>query len=124
VLGKLQQTLRYACADMLIVTCVPTAALFQLSLDLTHSCAFMQESHSAAVTALQAELAVSKQETLSAKADGDFSAKEAVLGADKKVQRLTERTAKASCFLLNMMFHSVETAGQAYTQAVPQGSTC
>ncbi|KAL0052859.1 hypothetical protein WJX82_008861 [Trebouxia sp. C0006] len=45
-----------------------------------------QESHSAAVTALQGELAVSKQETLSAKADGDFSVKEAVLGADKKMQ--------------------------------------
>jgi hypothetical protein len=59
----------------------------------------MQESHSAAITALQAELADSKQETLSAKAAGDFSVKEAVLGADKKVQRLTERTAKASCFL-------------------------
>ncbi|DBA86145.1 TPA: hypothetical protein ACH3X1_005657 [Trebouxia sp. C0004] len=53
-----------------------------------------QESHSAAITALQAELADSKQETLSAKADGDLSVKEAVLGADKKVQRLTERTAK------------------------------
>jgi len=49
----------------------------------------MQESHSAAITALQAELADSKQETLSAKAAGDFSVKEAVLGADKKVQRLT-----------------------------------
>ena len=84
----------------------------------------MQESHSAAVTALQAELAVSKQETLSAKADGDFSVKEAVLGADKKVQRLTERTAKASCFFSHVMFHSAETAGQAYTQAVPQGSIC
>ncbi len=98
--------------------------LFQLSLDLTHSCTFMQESHSAAVTALQGELAVSKQETLSAKADGDFSVKEAVLGADKKVQRLTERTAKASCFFLHVMFHRVETARQAYTQAFPQGSTC
>ncbi|KAL0036795.1 hypothetical protein WJX79_010227 [Trebouxia sp. C0005] len=53
-----------------------------------------QESHSAAITALQAELADSKQETLSAKADGDLSVKEAVLSADKKVQRLTERTAK------------------------------
>ena len=82
----------------------------------------MQESHSAAVTALQAELAVSKQETPSAKADGDFSVKEAVLAADKKVQRLTERTAKASCFFLYVMFHSMETAGQAYTQAVHQGS--
>ena len=84
----------------------------------------MQESHRAAVTALLAELAVSKQETLSAKADGDFSVKEAVLGADKKIQRLTERTAKASCFLLHVMFHSVETARQAYTQASPHGSTC
>ncbi len=74
----------------------------------------MQESHSAAVIALQAELAVSKQETLSAKADGDFSVKEAVLGADKKVQRLTERTAKASRFILHMMSHSMETAGQAF----------
>ena len=109
---------------MLIVTSVPTATLFQLSLDLTHSCAFMQESHSAAVTALQAELAVSKQETLSAKADSDFSVKEAILGADKKVQRLTERTAKASCFSLHMMSHSMETAGQAYTQAFPQVSIC
>ena len=89
---------------MLIVTSLPTETLSQLSLDLTHSCALMQESHSAAVIALQAELAVSKQETLSAKTDGDFSVKEAVLSADKKVQRLTERTAKASHSFLYVLF--------------------
>ena len=57
----------------------------------------MQESHAAALAALQTELADSKQETAAAKADAVVSAREAVVGADKKVQRLTERTAKVSC---------------------------
>ncbi|KAA6418625.1 MAG: hypothetical protein FRX49_11450, partial [Trebouxia sp. A1-2] len=54
-----------------------------------------QESHSAAITALQAELADSKQETLSAKADGDLSVKEAVLSADKKELEDFRRKCKA-----------------------------
>ena len=57
----------------------------------------MQESHAGALAALQTELANSKQETAAAKADAVLSAREAVVGADKKVQRLTERTAKVSC---------------------------
>ena len=44
--------------------------------------------------ALEAELSSSKQETMSAKADAEILVKEAGMAADKKVIRLTERTAK------------------------------
>ncbi|KAL3159757.1 hypothetical protein ABBQ38_010163 [Trebouxia sp. C0009 RCD-2024] len=53
-----------------------------------------QETHAASFAALQAELASSKQETVSAKADAAMIVKEAGMAADKKVIRLTERTAK------------------------------
>ena len=54
----------------------------------------MQESHSADIAALQVQLADSKQQTLAAQADAETSVKNAITSADKKVQRLTERTAK------------------------------
>lgn len=44
--------------------------------------------------ALEAELSSSKQETMSVKADAEILVKEAGMAADKKVIRLTERTAK------------------------------
>lgn len=46
--------------------------------------------------ALEAELASSKQEIVSAKADAEVLVKEAGMAADKKVIRLTERTAKVT----------------------------
>ncbi|KAL3157731.1 hypothetical protein ABBQ32_012157 [Trebouxia sp. C0010 RCD-2024] len=52
------------------------------------------ETHAASIAALQAELASSKQETVSAKADAEMLVKAAGMAADKKVIRLTERTAK------------------------------
>ena len=48
------------------------------------------------MAALEAEVAASKQETLAAKTDAEISVKEAIMAADKKVIRLTERTAKVS----------------------------
>lgn len=56
----------------------------------------MQEAHAASLATLQTELDVSKHETVAAKVAADSSVKEAVIAADKKVQRLTERTAKVS----------------------------
>lgn len=54
----------------------------------------MQEKHAASIAALEADLASCKQETVSAKADAEILVKEAGMAADKKVVRLTERTAK------------------------------
>ena len=54
----------------------------------------MQEKHAASLAALEAELAASKQEISTTKADAERSVKEACMAADKKVVRLTERTAK------------------------------
>lgn len=57
---------------------------------------WLQEKHAASIAALEAELATSKQDTLAAKADAEICVKEAIMAADKKVIRLTERTAKVS----------------------------
>ena len=73
----------------------------------------MQESHAAALAALQTELANSKQETATARADAEVSAREAIMGADKKVQRLTERTAKVSCCPADA---AAEHLGNRFTQ--------
>ena len=56
----------------------------------------MQEKQAASIASLEEELATSKQDTLSAKGEAETSVKEAIMAADKKVIRLTERTAKVS----------------------------
>ncbi len=112
MLEKLQQKLRYL--DVLMhtsVTCLlarPTLVcehmVFQPCIYCKVQFLCMQESHAANVAALHTDLADSKQETVAAKAAAEISVKEAVLSAEKKVHRLTERTAKVTLHCLSDRF--------------------
>ena len=71
----------------------------------------MQEGYAAQVATTQAELAASRQETLTVREQADLSVREAVMSADKKVHRLTERTAKVTTSAL--YGHQVLTTSEA-----------
>lgn len=88
----------------------------------------MQETHATNLSTMQAELASSKAETAAAKIEAEAAIKEAGVAGEKKIQRLSERTAKvrstkmhlhkASCDICNA-FHSALELGLAAWLAGP-----
>lgn len=63
----------------------------------------MQETHATNLSTTQAELASSKAETAAAKTEAEAAIKEAGIAGEKKIQRLSERTAKVRS--TNMHLH-------------------